>query len=404
MRILFANKFYYLNGGCERYFFGLDKLLQDEGHKIIPFSMAHPENEESQYLSYFASQVDFSLSAGIANKIKAGLNVIYSNEARKKIDMLITETYPQIAHLHNFAHQLSPSILYALRKKNIPIIQTLHDLKLVCPTYTMYTQGEVCERCLNGQYYNALRYRCNKGSLSASAINVVEMYLHNRILHSYDKVNAFIAPSAFLRQKMISGGFASEKVYHIPNFINADDYTPHYENDGYLLYFGRLIDVKGLDVLLRAMQELPEVCLIVAGRGADQERYEAYVQEHNLNVSFVGFQSGNDLRKLVQNSLTVVVPSVWYESFGLVILEAFAYGKPVIASRIGGMVELIEDGITGYFFTAGNVQDLTAKIKKVLANPTKLSEMGRVARKKIEREFNPNLHLKKITELYKRFV
>lgn len=404
MHILSANKFYYIKGGCERYMFGLNQLLRAQGHQIIPFSMVHPENEASQYSSYFVSEIDFFSSGGMASKIKAGLNVIYSREARVKIDVLIKETQPHIAHLHNIAHQLSPSILYALQKNNIPTIQTLHDLKLVCPTYTMYTQGQVCERCLSGQYYNALRYRCNKGSVPASAINVVEMYLHNSILHSYDKVDAFIAPSLFLRRKMIEGGVAPERIHYIPHFIKADDYTPHYQNDGYLLFFGQLITVKGLDVLLKAMQELPKTRLVVAGRGADKERYETYAREHNLNVSFVGFQSGDALRKLVQNSLAVVVPSVWYENLPYTILEAFAYGKPVIASRLGGMAELVADGETGYLFEVGNPQDLAEKIRMALANSAKLPEMGHIAREKIEREFSPGLHLERIMSLYKQFI
>ena len=404
MRILSVNKFYYIKGGCERYLFGLNRMLRAQGHQIIPFSMEHPENEKSQYSSYFVSQADFFSSGGVVDKIKAGLNVTYSREARQKIETLIKDTQPQIAHLHNIAHQLSPSILYGLQKHNIPIVQTLHDFKLVCPTYTMYTQSQVCERCLTGQYYNALRYRCNKGSLPVSAINVVEMYLHNSILHSYDKVDAFIAPSAFLRNKMIEGGVVPERIHHIPNFIRVSDYTPHYQNDGYLLFFGQLITVKGLDILLQAMQEFPDIRLVVAGRGADKKRYESYARGRNLNVSFVGFQSGDALCKLIQNSLVVVVPSVWYENLPYTILESFAYGKPVIASNLGGMAELVTDGETGYLFEAGNPQDLAAKIRKALANSTKLPEMGRVARAKIEREFNPDLHLERITKLYKRFV
>ena len=362
--------------------------------------MAHPANQESPYASYFVSQVDYSPSSSLVKKLKAGARVIYSGEAQRKIDQIAEDTNPQLAHLHNIAHQLSPSILYALRRRSIPIVQTLHDLKLVCPTYTMYTQGQICERCLKGQYYNVVRYRCNKGSLLGSVANMVEMYLHRTLLHSYEQIDAFIAPSAFLRKKMIEGGLAPERIHHIPNFIAATDYLPQYENEGYLLFLGQLIPVKGLDVLLQALRFCSNVHLIVAGEGADRLRFEAFSKNHGLNVSFVGFQTGNNLQKLSQNSLAVIVPSVWYENLPYSILEAFAYGKPVIASRLGGMAELVDDGETGYLFEAGNPQALAETIQRAVSDPNKLIEMGRVARAKVEQEFSPERHLEQIMNVY----
>lgn len=403
MRILSINKFYYLSGGSERYMFGLNQLLEESGHTVIPFAMAHPENMESQYSPFFVSRVDYSSSSSLVTKVKAALKVIYSREAEREIEKLIKETNPQIAHLHNVAHQLSPSILYALQRNNVPIIQTLHDYKLVCPVYTMYTHDQVCERCLNGQYYNVVRHRCNKNSIVASAINMVEMYTHT-MLRSYDKVHAFISPSVFLMNKMIEGGISSDRIHHIPNFIDACCYAPHYRNDGYLLFLGQLTTVKGLDIVLQALQHLPKIHLIVAGRGPEKERFESFAQKHNLRVTFVGFQSGNDLKELIQNSLVVVVPSVWYENFPYAILEAFAYGKPVIASRLGGMAELVSDDETGYLFSPGSSYDLSEKISKALSNSTKMMVMGKAAREKVERELNPVLHLEKIVRLYKQLI
>lgn len=404
MRILSINKFYYIHGGSERYLFDLNAILENQGHQIIPFAMDHSRNEKSNYSRYFTSELDFS-SENMMDKAQAGLNIIYSREAQNKLDALIKEVQPQIAHLHNIAHQLSPSILFALRQNKVPIIQTLHDLKLICPTYTMYTQGQVCERCITGQYINVLRYRCNKNSLGASAINMIEMYLHKTILHSYDKVDAFIAPSSFLRNKMIESGISPNRIHHIPNFVKVNEYTPDYENDGYLLFFGQLIDVKGLDVLLRAFEKLPEVRLIIAGRGAERVRFETFVQEHNLkNVSFVGFQSGDNLRKLIQKSLAVIVPSVWYENQPYSIMEAFAYGKPVIASNLGGMTELVSDNTTGYLFEAGNHHDLVEKVQMAVSHPNQILDMGHTAREKVEHKFNADLHLQRITKLYKSFL
>jgi glycosyltransferase involved in cell wall biosynthesis len=232
---------------------------------------------------------------------------------------------------------------------------------------------------------------------------MMEMYLHNSFLHSYDKVDAFIAPSLFIQKKMIEGGIAPERIHLIKNFVRVQDYTPNYENDGYLLYFGQVSYIKGIDVLLKALQHIPKVRLIVAGRGDGIRRYKRFCQVHNLKVSFIGFQSGRTLRKLISNCLAVVVPSVCYESFGLVVLEAFACGKPVVGSNHGGIAELIVEDETGYLFDPGNSHALAEKINMVLNYPEKLKEMGHAARKKVESEFNSYLHIKKIIELYNRF-
>lgn len=404
MRILSVNKFYYIKGGCERYMFNLNQLLEEKGYQIIQFSMEHPANRESQYSSFFVSQVDFFSPNSFPNKFKAGLRVIYSSEAERKIDSLIKKTNPQLAHLQNIAHQLSPSILFALERNQVPIIQTLHDLKLACPTYTMYTQDRICEKCISGKYYNAFLKRCNKGSLPASFMNVVEMYTH-KAFRSYGKVDLFISPSIFLRNKLIESGVDPERIQYIPNFINAKDFSPHYGNDGYLLYFGQLISMKGVDVLLNAMREFPDIHLVIAGQGKEKKRYETMAHQFNINVSFVGFQSGKTLQKLIKNSLAVIVPSVSYENQPYAILEAFAFGKIVVGSRLGGIPELIDPGRDGFLFIGGDVHDLKDKIRTLYSlNPAILLEMGHNARKKVEQQYSPDIHFDRINSVYKRFV
>lgn len=403
MRVLSVNKFYHINGGSERYMFSLNRLLEKYGHEIVPFSMSDRANEPSLFESCFVSGIDFFDSSSLSAKIRAAMRVIYSYEASRKIESLIAKVRPQIAHLHNIAHQLSPSILYPLARSGIPVVQTLHDYKLICPTYTMFTNNEVCERCLKGDFHNAALHRCNHDSLAASLVNVVEMYVH-KMMRSYDKIDLFISPSRFLRNKMIEAGVAPERVEHIPNFIDLERHIPRYDHDGYLLFFGQLTSVKGLDILLEAMRHLPDVKLIVAGRGEQQKKFMTIVSRHNLNVSFVGFQSGQKLQELIRGSMAVIVPSRWYENQPYAVVEAFAYGKPVIGTQLGGIAELIDDGVNGLLFKPDDPADLADKLRRVLENPGDLSQMGHAARMKAERCFNPGNHYDRIVEIYNRFI
>jgi glycosyltransferase involved in cell wall biosynthesis len=403
MKILSINKFFYLYGGCERYMFGLNRLLEDAGHQIMHFSMQHPHNEPSPYSDYFVSDVDFFTKKGALGKAKAAGRVIYSWEARRQLAALLEAERPDIAHLHNIAHQLSPSILATLKRYHIPIIQTLHDYKMICPIYTMYQHERVCEKCLHGDYYHVVQYRCNRNSLLASAVNCAEMYLH-RWLSSYDLVDLFITPSKFLAAKIAQSGLPSERVRSLSYFVDAERITPQYQHQGYFLFFGQLISVKGVDVLLKAATLAPDVPLIIAGRGTQQEELKQYAKQFNINARFVGFQSGVELEKLIHGAMAVVVPSKWYENQPFAILESFAHGKPVVASRLGGMVELVSEYETGLLFEPGNARSLADQLVWVYQHQDRLPAMGQAARKKIEGEFSPQEHCIAIQNEYHKLL
>jgi len=401
--ILSINNFFYLKGGCERYFLTLNRLLEEVGYPVIPFSTQHPENRESTWANFFVpGRAPFSKNR--AERFRAALNLLYSFESRRGLTRLLAQARPQLAHLHNIAHHLTPAILAPLAKAGIPTIQTLHDLKLVCPARNMYFGKEICESCLTGSYLRIPRKRCCRDSLAASMLVMAEAWLHQCLLHSYDQVDAFITPSRFIRNKMIAGGIPPERLHHIPNFIDTDIFRPTYQNEGYLLYCGQLEPFKGVDLLLSALRQTGSPPLIIAGRGSEQKRYMDFCREFRLKVTFAGFQSGEKLCKLIQNSLAVIVPAVAYENQPYTILEAYASGKPVIASRRGGITELVVESETGFLFEAENRDDLAAKIRILQKHPARAVEMGRQARILVEREFNPQLHLEKLQRLYNRFL
>ncbi|MCZ2845668.1 MAG: glycosyltransferase family 4 protein [Candidatus Bathyarchaeota archaeon] len=400
MKILLVNKFFPLKGGAETSFFDIAKVLKDNGHIVAFFSMMHPENFDSPYSKYFVSEVDFENVGSFIQKIKASGRILYSLEARKKIEELVKKEKPDIVHLNNIHHQISPSILYTLKKYNLPIVMTLHDYKIVCPVYLMFSKGRLCEKCKGRKYYYCLLNRCCKDSYLKSFLNTLEMYLHHSILHVYDLVDVFISPSKFLKDKIAEMGFNTE-VFHLPNFINANDFALSYTwNKNTMVYFGRLSQEKGLFTLLSAIKGLGLKCKII-GDGPLKENLERRIKEEILtNVSFFGYKRQEELRVEVQKSMFVVLPSQWYENSPRSAWEAFALGKPVVASRIGGIPELVKDNQTGLTFEPGNTDDLKEKILYMIKNPDKVIEMGKNGRKFVEEKSNPERYYRELMKIY----
>ena len=404
MKILQVNKFYYLRGGAERYFFEIKEVLEERGHQVIPFSMHDARNEQSPYSKFFMSPIDYGGPMSLKTKFKAIPRVLFSMEAKRKIDALIEETKPDVAHLHNIAHHISPSILYPLQKHHIPVVQTLHDYKLICPTYRMLAKGKICERCKVNRFYNAILQKCNKGSLSASILNCIEMSMH-KIMGLYDTVGVFISPSIFLKNKLVEHGVAEERIVHLPNILGIDDFTPQYDSckNGYILYFGRVSHEKGLLTLIHAMKEIPDVQLKIVGEGPFTEHLKKCIeQERRINILLTGYLSGEDLKNTIRDSMFTVLPSEWYENYPYSILESFALGKPVVGSRIGGIPELIRHGETGLTFEAGNGEDLRSKIQELLKNPGVIREMGIRARHVSEEILDADIHSERLMKIYKK--
>lgn len=405
MKILLVNKYFYLKGGPERHIFQIRKILEAKGHQAIPFSMEDERNKPTPYAKYFVSKVDFNSPVSLGDKLRMIPRVIYFLEAREKIEVLIKKANPDIAHLHNIAHQISPSVLHSLKKFDLPVVQTLHDYKLICPTYDMMAGARICEKCRGHRYYQAILQRCNKGSFSFSLLNCVEMYVH-KFWQIYEKnVDLFIAPSSFLRNKVIEFGINGKKVVHIPNFIDAERYSPKFNGENYLVYFGRVSREKGLFTLVQAMRDIKTSKLLIIGEGELKKDLEKYILQKNIaSIKFLGHIKGERLKTTIRNSLFTILPSEWYENCPYSVLEAFALGKPVIGSNIGGIPELIEDGVDGLLFEPGNAEDLSAKISYLLNRTYLVQQMGGNARKKVKEEYNPELYYGRLMEIYQRLM
>lgn len=410
MKILMIDKFYFVKGGVERYLFEVTKILEKQGHTVIPFAMQHPDNVETEYASYFVDNIDYNELNPLRHPfqtLRASVRVIYSLHAKRRLEALINDVRPDIAHLHMIDHQISPSILHTLKKHGIPVIQTVHQYKLVCPNYRFYIEHkqEICERCLHGAYYNAFLQRCHKASAAASLLISLEAYVH-RLLNIYRIVDRFHVPSAFIGEKIVSGGIPAEKVVHHFLTLNMDDYPYQPDSGDYYLYYGRLSGEKGLLTLLKAVQLAgTDMELVIVGDGPVRSQLEQYVTTQALQqISFRGYQSGETLRRTLGGAAFVVVPSEWYENSPFVIYEPFCMGKPVIGAEIGGIPEFIEHGKRGLLFPPGDAEQLAAAIDTLAENPTARREMGRRARKFAESNFSPDHHSHWLVNEYQKVI
>lgn len=365
MKILMVNKFYYIKGGSETYYFALKQLFEEHGHTVIDFSMQDPQNFQSDYNQYFVKNIDYNVNNNIIQKARIALNIIYSFEAKKKIEELIKKERPDLIHLHIFQHQISPSILDVIKKYNIPTVYTAHDLKMLCLNYKMMHHGKICEKCLNQKYYYCLKNKCVKNSFVKSGINVVEGYFHKWHC-SYDAIDKIITPSLFYKEKFENFGIQANRVVHIPNFINGE--VPNVEiienSKKYFLYFGRLSEEKGIITLIKAAEIYKKSIFYIAGTGPLEEKLKLYVQDNNiLNIIFLGFLNGQKLTNIVGNAKAVIIPSEWYENGPYSAIEALQLGRPIIGAKIGGIPEVISND--SLLFESGNVNQLIDAIKVV---------------------------------------
>ncbi len=403
MKILQVNKFNYRRGGAEKYFLDISDALEKAGHEVAIFSMRHPNNHPSPWEKYFVSNLDFRKN-NFFDLLRIPGRIIYSLEARRKFTKLLDDFQPDIIHLHNIYHQISPSILAPAKKRGIPVIMHLHDYKLFCPNYKLYTQNAFCERCLGGKYGNCLKYRCLDNSFFRSLIADFEMWVHHRVFKFYENgINLFISPSEFTKKEAIKFSWPAERIKVLINFIdkiNNEEITKNESN--YLLYYGRLSPEKGIDVLLEALAKVPTGHLKIAGIGMSEEELKSYAKKTKIQdrVEFLGFKSGNELQSLVSGARAVVIPSRWPENMPFTLLESLNAGTPVIAANVGGLPEIIKEGENGFLFKSEDAGDLAEKINLLSSLPKDVSE--RAARS--VSEFSIDEHLKSLIGIYQDLV
>ncbi len=400
MRIIFPNNYYYLRGGSERVLFEEQALLKQNSHCVSGFSRKHPDNLPCEYSDHFAELVDIENLSGLA-KIKQAFKLIKNKEAAKKFRLVLQDYKPDIVHAHNIYGGLTTSVLDVAKKQNIPSVITLHDCKLICPSYLMLNDGQVCEDCKGRKFINCLKNRCHKNSLVASAIYTAESY-YNKWLRKWDSVRSYICPSHFMMDKMKENGLPDDKLVYVPNFVDPDNFKPSFDAGDYVLYVGRLSHEKGVLTLLKALKGTG-IPLKIVGDGPVRFQAQDFVQKNQMNdVVFEGYKSGDELAELFRNAAFLAIPSECNENAPMAILEAYAYGKPVLGARIGGIPEMIIEGKTGGLFESGNARELNEKILAMWSSKENLSMMGQAARQRLQENYSPEIHYEKLIEVYNK--
>lgn len=368
MRVLIVNKFLHHNGGSETYIFKLGELLQQIGHEVQYFGMEHKGRCVGNNINLYTTDMNFH-NGNKLSKLNYGIKTIYSSEARKKIRGVLDDFKPDVVHINNFNYQLTPSIIIEIikwRKHNnskVRIIYTAHDYQLICPNHMCYNLNyhQNCELCINGKFFNCLKNKCIHNSLAKSAIGSVEATLWNR-LRIYKNFDAIICCSEFMKRKLDNNKVLAEKTVMIHNFNDTYNIKASKKKE-YVLYFGRYSEEKGIETLLSVCKELPNIKFVFAGNGPLKEKVKQI-----SNVEDMGFLKGDKLKKVIEEALFAVYPSEWYENCPFSVMEAISYGTPVIATDIGGLPELVEDGKTGMLFEYGNVEELKSRIECLYNN------------------------------------
>lgn len=397
-KVLIVNKFYYRRGGDCVCTLNLEELLKRQGHETAIFAMQYPENLPSRWDSYWPEEVDFSGGAGA--KINALKRMLGLGDIKHKFASLLKDFQPDVVHLNNIHSYLSPVLALMAHKTGAKVVWTLHDYKLICPSYScLNTNGKVCEKCFSSKL-PVLTTKCMKGSLAASAVAWLEAVKWRRKVLE-DNVDCFICPSEFMNAKMQQGGFNSDKLVTLCNFV-APEMIDAYrkcdasqERDEYYCYVGRLSEEKGVRTLLSTAAALPYK-LKIAGNGPLSEELRAKYSACP-NIEFLGRLNGDEVRELLSKARFSVIPSEWYENNPLSVIESLCAGTPVVGAAIGGITELIK-GCNGTIFTSGSSEALADAIKKQWQSAP---DHAAIQLQAIE-SFSPQTHYSRLQTLYAR--
>jgi glycosyltransferase involved in cell wall biosynthesis len=400
-RLLASNNYFYRRGGAEAVFFDHMAMFQAIGWDVVPFAMQHEENEPSPYAGHFVSEIEYGRKTGPLRKAAQAASILYSFEAQRNLRRLIENARPSIAHAHNVYHHLSPSIFPTLKAAGIPVVMTVHDLKLACPAYKMLRDGKVCEDCKGGRIYNVLRHRCIKDSYALSGLVLAETALHRSLGLYRNRIDRLVVPSSFYLEKLVEWGWPRDMMVHIPNFVNVDHYRDDWQEDGYFVFAGRLAPEKGLATLIRAAA-LAGQRLVIAGTGPEEAALRALAVETGADATFAGYLSGAALHETIGRARALVLPSEWYENAPISVLEAYALGRPVIGARIGGIPEMIREGETGLLSLPGDAESLAGALAGMAGRSVaERRAMGRAGREWIAREFSAAAYRDRTLDLYR---
>lgn len=414
MRIIIVNYRFFISGGPERYMFNIIELLKKNGHEVVPFSVKHNKNMPSEYEEkYFLEPVgsgdevygheyrrNYKTVSRVFNRM------VYSAEAKRKIKALIRDFKPDLIYVLQFQNKMSCSVIEGAYEMKVPVVQRISDFAHICidNIFYQYQQKKVCERCLHGSKLNAIKYKCANDSYVNSAIKVLALKVQDW-LNIRQKISAYIIPSKFTVEKFMEFGVPETKITHIPTFFSSE-YSPKKINyEDYFLYVGRIDPDKGLLTLVNAFIDTPYRLIVVGSSGVGYDTFlKNYIADKSHNITFTGQLQFKDMIPYLENCLCTVCPSEWYDNFPNAVLESYAFKKAVIASCIGSLKDLVTNNETGLHFEPANTNELRRRVEYMFTNKAKAIQMGEKAFEKLNIEYSPEFHYKKLLEVFNNTV
>ena len=375
LRVLVAHNSYQMRGGEDAVVDAEVALLRSHGHAVTEYRRHNDELLDMRTLD-------------------AAVDTLWSRKTSHDVAALMAEARPDVIHVHNTFPLISPSLYWAAHRHCVPVVQTLHNFRLLCPQAMFLRDGKVCEDCLGHLPWRAVKHACYRESRAQSAALGSMLVMHRMLGTWQNKVARYIALNEFCRNKFVEGGLPADRIAVKPNFVDFE--VPLARPRTGFLFVGRLSPEKGTDVLANAASQISGLQLRVAGTGPAE-----YALNGVPGVERLGALAEARVREEMSGAIALVLPSIWYENFPRTLVEAFACGLPVIASRIGALAELVEDGVTGLLFTSGDAPDLASKIRWALASPDKMAEMGRTARARFEEKYTPERNYVQLLEIYR---
>ena len=365
------------------------KLLEQYGNKVFKIN---PSNDEFD-------------KASALKKLFTIFQIPWSFNYYKKIKQVLLKEKPDIIHLHNFFPFISPSVFYAADSAGIPIVQTLHDFRYLCPMAFLMRSGKICDECKEGAFLKSVEYGCFKGSKLQSIPIAFMLKLHWYLKTFKKKIDGYICLTESQKKIYLDAAFDGKKLFIKPNFVDDTFEQDKYKCGDYTVFIGRLGEEKGVRTLIGAWKDLPDIPLKIVGDGPEAKDCKSLVADMNIkNIDFLGYKPYLECRKILNNARFLIMPSIWYETFGLTIIEAFSHCKPVIASNLGAMADLVENGETGILFTPMNTQELAEKVRWLWNNPEECQRMGRNARREYEEKYTPEKNYEMLINIYQEVI
>ncbi len=416
LKIILVNYRFFISGGPERYMFNITDLLRKKGHEVIPFSIKNKLNAPSEYEKYFLEPVGKGDEVYFSEQEKSNIKTVwqsfarmyYSTEAKKKLGQLIEVVKPDLIYVLYYQNKISASIFDTAKKYNIPVVHRISDFGQICANALLFRPKEkdICERCMHGSKWNAVVNKCVYDSYIYSALKAGSMAVAEHILNVKSKIGAFVVPSAFTLKKLAEYGFAEEKLYHIPTFFNVNNNSlGNISYQPFALYIGRIEQEKGAETLIKAFvnTSMPLKIIGFSNNGFD-EGLKQFLKDKKHHIEFLGRKNFNEIIPYLESCAFTIVPSECYDNFPNAVLESYAFKKAVIASNLGSLTDMVEDGQTGFLFTSKNHLHLQEKVTALLNSPELCEKYGANGYAKIMNEYSEEAHYTKLTDVFNKVL